>query len=185
MSNTEYSVSIKGEGLTFEQNVTLELAKRLVAMAASSGMMAARTDQLVQGGGSGHAIPDQHGAEVLDHLAMSEYISTHSAARNIEKITAIGEYLKVYRGKTTFTNQDVASGFEEAGDPVPKNLNRDVVWTKKVGWIAPKMGADGEYYVTTSGRAAIKGNFGPDVKAKSKASAGGRKRKKKATPKTP
>jgi len=183
MSNTEYSVSIKGEGLTFEQNVTLELARRLVAMAASGGMMGSRSDQL--GGATVDVMRDQHDAEVHDHLAMSEYISTHSAERNIEKITAIGEYLKLHRGKTTFTNQDVASGFEEAGDPVPKNLGRDVVWAKKVGWIAPKMGADGEYYVTTSGRVAIKENFGPDVKAKSKASAGGRKRKKKGTTKTP
>jgi hypothetical protein len=180
MSNTEYKVSIKGEGLTFEQSVPLELAKRLVAMAASGETMGGRVGESRMGGGAGRVIPHQHDGGDHDNLAMSEFISTHDAARNIEKITAIGEYLKVYRGKSTFTNQDVASGFEEAGDAVPKNLSRDVVWAKKVGWVAPKMGADGEYYVTTSGRAAINGNFGPEVKAKSKASAGGRKRKKAA-----
>ena len=126
------------------------------------------------------AIPNQNGGGVHEDLAMSEYLSTHNAARNIEKITAIGEFLRVHRRKSTFTNEDIVSGFEEAGDAVPGNLARDMVWAKKVGWIAPKTGTDGEYYVTTSGRMGISGNFGPEVKAKSKASAGGRKRKKPA-----
>ena len=166
--------------MTFEQTVPLELAKRLVAMAASGGTMGRAAAESEMRRDAGHVLPGQPAGGVDEDLSMSEYTSTHNAARNIEKITAIGEFLKIHRGKTTFTNEDIVSGFEEAGDAVPKNLARDMVWAKKVGWIAPKTGADGEYFVTTSGRTAISGNFGPEVKAKSKASAGGRKRKKPA-----
>jgi hypothetical protein len=91
----------------------------------------------------------------------------------------MGEYIKLYRNKTTFTQEDIVSAFEEGGEPVPANLSRDITWAKKTGWIAPKSDLDGHFYVTGSGRAAIQQNFSEEIKSKSKASGGGRKKKKK------
>jgi hypothetical protein len=176
-----YKITIKGQELSFESSVSLDLAKKLVAAATSgdaSVNSAPNTAAKVR-----TTAPATDETPPVDAPSITEYLQSHSAKRIIEQITAIAEYLKAHRGKATFTQEDLISGFEEAGESVPKNLSRDITWAKKAGWIAPKTGSDGEFYVTGSGRAAIAANFGPEVKAKSKASAGGRKKKKKAEPK--
>jgi hypothetical protein len=115
----------------------------------------------------------------VDGPSLVEYLSTHSATRNIEQITAIGEYFKTHRSEATFTQADLQAGFEEAGEKVPSNLSRDITWAKKAGWIAPKTDMDGHFYVTGSGKAAIADKFSEATKAKSKANCGGRKKRRK------
>ncbi|HPO93240.1 MAG TPA: hypothetical protein PL072_07190 [Phycisphaerales bacterium] len=175
-----YRITVKGTELTFEQTVSLEIAKKVVALAASGHAPEEdrpdkREKQEPADGAGGH----REGGE----MALSEYVAASGATRNIEKITAIGEYLRLYRSKGSFTLSDLTDGFEDAGDGAPGNLSRDVTWAKKAQWIAPKAGVDGAYFVTNTGRAAIGAKFSEDVKAKSKASAGGRKKAKKTASK--
>ncbi|MFM9995572.1 MAG: hypothetical protein ACKVU4_07195 [Phycisphaerales bacterium] len=183
VSDSEYKVSIKGAELSFEQTVSIDLAKRIVAMAASGG--AASFAGGDKGGHGQQAQSHQSQAGTEDAPALSEYVAACEAKRNIEYITAIGEFMRKHRGKTTFTEQDLETGFEDAAKGVPQNLSRDITWAKKASWIAPKTGADGQYYVTVTGREAIADKFSLATRAKSKASAGGRKKKKKVTPKGP
>jgi hypothetical protein len=178
MSNSEYKISIKGTELSFEQNVTLELAKRLVAIAASGGA-AEQPSHKNDANNAGTNSGGPAATPTSDGLSLAEYLTAHEAKRNIDQITTIGEYLKLYRNKNTFTQGDIEAAFEEAGEVVPANISRDLTWAKKAGWIAPKAGLDGSFYVTTSGKAAVSDKFSADTKKKSKASAGGRKKKKK------
>jgi hypothetical protein len=74
-----------------------------------------------------------------------------------EKICAFGSFLKVNRGTTSFGRGELMEVFQEAGEPIPRNLPRDLAKTVRLGWIAPRPGERGKYYVTNAGFAAISG----------------------------
>jgi hypothetical protein len=102
----------------------------------------------------------------------------HEAKRNAEKIVAIGEYLKTQRSVGVFKSADLEKGFRDASEAIPGNLGRDIGWAKRNGWIAPGE-KRGEYYVTDTGRKALKAKFPADIK-KSTAKPRARRRRSKA-----
>ena len=91
----------------------------------------------------------------------------------------IAEYLNRYRNESTVTRQSVAAGFSDMRESVPSNLPRDFAWAVKVGWLAPK-DRDGElFYVTKSGTDAVNRKFPDEIRARTKQTSAGRRRKKK------
>lgn len=172
----DHKVTIKGKDLSFEQSVSLSLARRLVALAASGDTAPPGHMPPARSASASTPAPSTASQPDVQALSLAEYLAQHEAKRNIEKITAIGEYLKVHQSKGTFTEQDLIDGFEAAGEAPPGNLVRDITWAKKAGWLAEKSDQDGHYYVTNSGRHAIGQKFSQEVRAKSKASGGGRKK---------
>lgn len=169
----DFTVTVKGPGVNIEQKVSRDVANKAVLLvlgttqpARPAGDMTAKVET---------PLPEQ-GDEPPPSIG--EFFTAHNAKRNIEKITAIGQFLKQYAGKSTFGRSDLVSQFELASEPSPKNLGRDIEWAVKVGWIAPQSDDPDKYYVTRSGREAVQRSFPEDLRGKTKITQGSRRKKR-------
>jgi hypothetical protein len=101
------------------------------------------------------------------------------AKRIPEQIATMALYLKNHRNTAVFSSKDLIKTFEDAQEPVPKNLSRDIGWAVRIGWIAPKLGMKNTYYITSSGEAAVGAKFPADVRKKTKQTTSGRHKRKR------
>jgi hypothetical protein len=161
-----FDLSLTGTGISLSRKVDRDAALQILAIAMGGGQQAQRQQQEVARSG--------------DRVALREYINQVEATRNPDKILAIGKYLVQYRGQKSFTSTDVKAQFRAAAEAIPGNFPRDFRWAVTNGWIAEDPATPGEYYITSSGEAALSARFSGDVKKKTgQSKLGGRRRKKK------
>jgi len=179
-------VTLDGAGLKLEREVPKEIGEQIAvlifsggAMGGSAGATGSSATALKGASGAGAAGPANLGSAAA--LSVREFLNGSDAKRSPDKIAAIGVYLKDHNHKDLFTKDDVQKGFEDAGEPVPGNLPRDVKWAVKAGWIAPKSGAAGQYYVTNTGRDAVAKKFPKDLLKKTRIEGGSKKTNKKGS----
>jgi len=175
MADEAFTVTIKGPGVSVEQKVSRELANRAVLLVLSGGTTTAKPTLEAP---ARQEPPRPEGDEPPPSI--SEFFAAHAAKRHIEKITAIGQFLKQYAGKATVGRSDLVAQFELASEPPPKNLGRDLDWAVKVGWIAPQSDDPDKYYVTRSGLEAVQKSFPDDLRGKTKITQGARRKKRTA-----
>lgn len=173
-----YKVRLTGPGINIERQVAEAIAQQVVllTMGAEPSATGSETAKLPVGGGT--AVRG-----VRRDVSVAEFLADSQASRGPDKVTAIGVFLRNHGGKATFSIPDLKKGFEDAAESVPGNLPRDINWAKKVGWIAPKAGQRGVYYVTATGMQAVTRKFPPDLLKNTKF---GRRRKgrRRTTPKS-
>jgi hypothetical protein len=160
-----YSVKISGPGLTLDQQVPKAMADRLIVL-----LLTGQANPSTSSGGGKPAAPASATAHMHsgDAPSLREFLNGIDPKRAPDKITAIGEFLRQHGGKADFKVEDIIQGFEDAAEPVPKNLPRDMKWTTNAAWIAPRSGTKGAYYVTKSGQEAVAQKFSKEVVAKTK-----------------
>lgn len=149
----EYHLKLTGpRGMAFEKDLDETGVKRVLSASMGAGEL-----PLVAGVSPGpRTAPEPAGAEPEHHLPISvrEFWNQHGVRTIPQKITALGAHLRA-SGQQGFTREDVLRGFEDAGEPTPKNLYRDLTKTVGFGWIArSRANADG-FYVTAMGLQAI------------------------------
>ena len=155
-----YKISIEGPGLKMDREVAEEVGQQVVMLVMSGGAIPAVTPPSRDEAKSARPVATTPGDALL---SMREYLDAVEPKRNPDKVVAIGLFLKTHRNRTTFTSADLESGFEEAAEPVPGNLPRDVKWAVKNAWIAPSTGEKGSYYVTAEGQKAVEAKFPRDL----------------------
>jgi hypothetical protein len=97
--------------------------------------------------------------EIDPHITIGEYIDECGAQGYPAKITAIGNFLEIRIGKTSFTKEEVKSQFRPAGEAQPGNFHRDFGDAITQRWISEVQGESGQYFVTKTGKSAIAGKF--------------------------
>ncbi|TGM74354.1 hypothetical protein [Leptospira bouyouniensis] len=115
--------------------------------------------------------------------SLREVLNTKNARNIAAKIVATGIYLKNTEGKQYFTIDDIKTNFPKAGEPLPKNLSRDIKSTLQLAWISPSNDNESEYYVTNTGEEQFDNSF-PEAKkgsAKLKRKKNNKAAKKKRT----
>jgi hypothetical protein len=140
-----YKVSIKGPGINVERKVSEVQANQLLV-----ALVTGRTPPK-EGG--------PPGSQEIEADSIAEYLGAASAKSAPERITAIGAFLTRYRDRKSFNREDLETAFQDAAESVPKNLHRDIKNTVREGWIAPRPGEKGLYYVTKTGLQAVNDNF--------------------------
>ena len=160
-----YRVTIDGPGVRIQREVTDDIARQLViavmASAESADSIATTAAQPATPGSMVTApIPTE--GEGPD-LSLREFMDTALPKRNPDKLTAIAVFLKRHRATPTFKPAALEKGFEDAAEPKPGNLPRDIKWAVKNGWIAPSSETPGSYYVTSAGEQAVEERFPPDL----------------------
>jgi hypothetical protein len=180
----QYKVTIQGPGLSVEMtDVPKAICDKITVLiltggaaipAGPLGAETIRTPVGAAGATGSHAALSSN-----PELSLREFLDELEPKRGPDKITAIGLYLKDHHSQDTFSSADLEQGFQEASEPVPSNMPRDIKWTVKTGWIAPARDAKGRYYVTKTGSSAAQKKFSKDVVKKTRL-AGGRKTAKKA-----
>lgn len=184
-----YTVKLEGPGLTLERAVPSAVALQIVGLAMSPGGAqpvqptgtATVATVVPQGAapvqGVSHAIPQP------TRQAVGEYVRSTGATKNAEKITAIGAWLQDHREKESFARDDVKAQFKNIGERPPQNWSRDFQSTIPLGWIAPDHDDPNAYWVTQSGRDAIKAQFAGDSKPRTRRSRPRRKSPESASAK--
>lgn len=168
-----YRVIIEGPGVRIEREVADEVGRQLVmaVMANSESAGSVATTAARPTTPSSTVAPIALEGEG-PALSLREFMDSVLPKRNPDKLTAIAVFLKRHRAMPTFMRADLTKGFEEAAEPMPGNLARDVKWAVKNGWIAPSSEEPGNYYVTSAGEHAVEGRFPADLLKKTGAERG-------------
>jgi len=94
--------------------------------------------------------------------SLAEFFRRVEPRRNPDKIVTIAEYLKAFECRKLVAGEEVLARFKDAGEPAPRNFNRDLRWARQTGWIALDQ-VTSKYYVTASGSKAVADRFPDDV----------------------
>jgi len=152
----KYKVSLEGAGLKLDREVDQTVGEQIAVLILTgskpSGL--SNTSGFVTRPATAALIHETGGS-----LSLREFLNEHEPRRSPDKIVAIGLYLRDSEGKSTFSKEDLEKAFESCGEKIPANLSRDIQWTIRSGWIAPKSGLKGSYYVTNSGDDAVVKKF--------------------------
>ena len=163
---TTYKIKIEGAGLSIDREVSKEIGEQIVVLlltgspnTAPAGQAAVNHPPVV----TSKPATTQHQTSTNPDTSIREFLDGCEAKRVPDKITAIGKYLKRHHNQMDFDKNDMIANFENAAEPIPKNIARDIKWTLKAGWIALKSGTKDRYYVTNSGKTAVDQKFSKEV----------------------
>jgi len=176
-TSRRYRIRVDGDGLTLDIHVGSALAGSILQLAMGGG---SATPAASPQGGIAREIapstvaPPQPPAG-RPELTLGEYLAESEAKTNVDKITAVGEYLAEHSNQPNFTLDDVRAQLLAIREDVPKNLHRDMASAAKARYIAEDTSSKGSYYVTGTGRTAIAGQFPrqPRKRARPKKTSGG------------
>lgn len=183
-----FTVSVNGTGVNLTRTVDPATALNVIATVLGGGTAAppapvayaphtppaprASTQRDIPGGSPGTG-------DALDaHTTVGEYIDECGARQFPAKITAIGHFLQLKLGQSTFTKDEVKSQFRPAGEAAPGNFPRDFNEAISQRWIAEDVHNKGQYFVTTTGKKAIAAQFDKTTR---RATASRRKKSSSAT----
>jgi hypothetical protein len=174
-----FQLKLTGDGISVDRTVSADIAHQIVTIVLGAPLTTPEaprqsSDSAV---GSREAPP---GAAGRSAPSVREFLLQHEAKRIPEQIATMALYLKNHRNTPVFTSKDLIKTFEDAQEPVPKNLPRDIRWTVRIGWIAPKVGLKNTYYLTSSGEAAVGAKFPADIRRKTKVTPSGHRARKRA-----
>ena len=147
-----FHIRVSGPGVSFEGDVPQSVAGKILLMAMT--------------GQAGQAAPDLP-AQVRSFnrgLSLREFLNDRQARRVPEKIATIAYFLREFKNQETFSREDVVRAFEEAREPTPANIWRDLSASVQLGWITPKSGEKDRYYVTGTGGDAVEKGFSPGLR---------------------
>lgn len=175
-----YQLRLAGKGLTVEREVAEDVALDIVAIVMGAGPTTSGARTRADGPATARRLATSGGGgRTRRGMSLREYLDEVEPKRNVDRILAIGSYLKEVRGTETFAPDTVKREFQSASEPVPGNYSRDWRWAINAGWIAPAADTPGEYYVTNKGDTAIADKFSDDVKKSTGVSKTRRKRARK------
>lgn len=151
----EYKLTLKGDGITVERNVSEQIAKEIISMVLNGDSRVSVTPK------PSISMPSQPPELPLasKKKSLREYLNEVNARKNPQKILAIAHYLYAYMGKGTVSVTDIKPQFKLANEPLPANLNRDFHTAAQNGWIAPDHDDYKMFYITQTGLAALENKF--------------------------
>jgi hypothetical protein len=161
-----------GQGVSVDRTVSVEVAQQIVAIALGA------TSAFSLGAGTQGTAGESKTGGGRPPASVREFMLQQEAKRIPEQIATMALYLKNNRNTAVFSSKDLVKTFEDAQEPVPKNLSRDIGWAVRIGWIAPKVGMKNTYYITSSGEAAVGAKFPSEVRKKTKHMTSGRRTRK-------
>lgn len=186
MQDTEgYKVELSGPGLNLKRELSEPAAHELLVWLLKGGKL--------QGGTHGSP-PAAHVASADTTIPRSadsapgaltsvrEFMEEFAPRRVPDKIACFALYLREHRNQKEFSKSDLVSLFQEAADPLPKNLGRDLRWTQSIAWIAPAPSNRDNFYLTKKGEDAVRSRFPKEAVAKTRQPAQRRRQSDSATP---
>jgi hypothetical protein len=154
-SEKSYHLSVKGDGIQVSQDIDKDTALSVISLLLG-GQVATRPNTV------GVAVTPSHADQT--QLTLGEFVEESGARSNVDKIVAIAVYKTRYDNVSDFSRQDMNTWFQEAGEPVPGNLPRDVSVARTARYIAPRGAGSTQFYVTTTGFKALDQKFSGEAK---------------------
>ena len=159
-ASSGYKLTLKGDGITVERDISESLAKDIIAMILGGGFPQVSQKSST----SSTEIPQQNYSQqqngsIHPKKSLREYLNEVGAKKNPQKILVIAHYLVSFMGKEMFSIADIKPQFKVASEPIPANLNRDFQVLSQNGWIAPDHEERKMYFITKTGLDAIANKF--------------------------
>lgn len=159
-ANSGYRLTLKGNGITVERDISEVLAKDIIAMILEGNTLQASPKSPI----SSPAIPQQNYSQQQNHSnaprkSLREYFNEVGAKKNPQKILVIAGYLVKFMGKEIFSIADIKPQFKVANEPIPANLTRDFQIVSQNGWIAPDHAERKMFFITKTGLDALDNGF--------------------------
>lgn len=159
-ASSGYRLTLKGDGITVERDISEVLAKDIIAMILGGGTLQASPKFPT----SSTVIPQQnHGQQQnssgTPRKSLREYLNEVGARKNPQKILAIAGYLVKFTGKEIFSIADIKPQFKVASEQVPANLTRDFQIVSQNGWIAQDHAERKMFFITRTGLDALDNRF--------------------------
>lgn len=158
-TQSEYRLTLKGDGITVERNISKALAKDIIAMILGESfpqISPKSSENVALAQRNNEQQPNNHGSP---RKSLREYFNEVGAKKNPQKILAIANYLVSFMGKTTFSVADIGPQFKVANEPIPANLHRDFQILSQEGWIAPDHAERKKFYITQTGLRVLSNKF--------------------------
>lgn len=156
MTDLPYSVRVTGPGLEMTKAVDQHVALRVLNVVFGGAQPSA----------SGHVSPRDVPDPQAPELTVGEFLSELTIRNNQDRIAGIALYLREYLGEDRVPRDDLLAWFERAGEPAPKNLNRDLSQAVRKKLVAEDHQRPGEFFVTSTGEDRVKGTASPEKAAK-------------------
>lgn len=151
----EYKLTLKGDGITVERNVSEQIAKEIISMVLAGDSRSSTTQQPTT---SVSSQPSEL-SSTSKKKSLREYLNEVNARKNPQKILAIAHYLSTHMGKGMVSVTNIRPQFRLANEPLPANLNRDFQTAAQNGWIAPDHEGYKMFYITQTGLDALENKF--------------------------
>lgn len=152
-----YKISVIGQGLNLEREVSSEIGEKIVFF-----LLTGNVGKLIPHKGVDAELDSQTvgvPSSIYPEVSLREFMNEQLAKRIPDKIATMAFYIREYRGAQFFGKEDLRSLFQEAAEPVPKNIPRDINTTIRLGWIAARPEDKNTYYITSKGMDAVKAKF--------------------------
>jgi len=146
---SRFQITISGDNFLFSRQIDYQSVKQISSM-------------LIQNETSESQLPielENKEKQTTKGLSLAEFLVDRDPKRTPDKIVTIAYYFWKYESRAHFEKQDILLGFELAMEPLPKNLTRDLSWTKKIGWVAESPQSKYVYYLTQEGKTAVESRF--------------------------
>ncbi|MBA3352132.1 MAG: hypothetical protein H0U23_06870 [Blastocatellia bacterium] len=172
MQDTEgYKVELSGPGLNLQRELSEPTAHELLVWLLKGGKL-----QSGAHGGSSAAhvasadatIPGSGNSSPGALMSVREFMEQFEPRRVPDKIACFALYLREHRNQKEFSKADLVSLFQEAAEPLPKNLGRDLRWTQSIAWIAPAPSNRDSFYLTKKGEDAVRNRFPKEMVARTR-----------------
>jgi hypothetical protein len=176
----KYTVELVGPGLSLKKELPEPVAHELLVWLLKGGRLPTQggtmTPQPAQADVKvaptlrppGHAVPAV--------VSVREFMEQYSPTRVPDKIACFGLYLREHRNQREFTKGDLVGLFQDAADPLPKNLTRDIRWAQQIAWVAPSATNPEMFYLTKKGEDAVRAKFARELIQKTRFSSPARRR---------
>jgi hypothetical protein len=167
-----FEVSVKGAGVALTRTVDQPTALSVIAIVLGGGA-APPVPAHVSHASPAPLVNRQRdpgpstvaGGDSLDpNTTIGEYLDECESRQFPAKITAIGNFLELRLGQSSFTRDEIKSQFRPAGETQPANYSRDFNDAITQRWIAEDPNEKGQYFVTKTGKAAIAARFDRSIR---------------------
>jgi hypothetical protein len=160
-----YKLSLLGEGVAIEKQVSLNQALQIVQIAMTGDN--SKLGSVFSAGTVRSPKSRQSNSSVSGgRETVGEFIQRVEASRNPDVITAMAFFMRQQDGMDVFTKDDIKSRFRFARIPLPKNFSRDFNIAIEGAWIAEDQEDPNLFYITQTGENAVEAGFAMDIRGR-------------------
>jgi hypothetical protein len=174
-SQTMSTLSIKGAGLTFDQQIPQGMVLKIMHLVLTGD---AADSSRGGAGAEGARGADSYGGDGRPE-SLAEMYRRAGPKKYPEKLVTIAMFIHKVLDRASFTPDDLRAQFRAVNEPPPANMPRDFRLAVGEGWIAEEHDQPGQFYITKTGMDVVEAGFSAEGRK------AGKSRKRKRVAKTP
>ena len=148
-----YNFTLSGDGIDVKRTIDLDTARNIVGF-----LMGGSTPKPSDSGKPGEEDSSDE-SKKKSKVSVREYFQQAQDNRKIDQITAIGGYLNTQNNQQLFSQADVRTNLQAAGEATSSKLVRDLGFAVSAGLMAKDSDDPELFYVTNTGYEGINAQF--------------------------